>query len=158
MTDVNSVIEVGRLTRDIDSEHDYSISANGNARLSFSIAVNRSVKKGDNWVDEVNYFDVTIWGKSAENLKPMLHKGSKVCVQGYLKQDRWEKDGQKYSRISIVADRIELMSAKENSGDSGNNNYQNSAPAYSQAPQFQPVENTGFVDNSGFNVAENIPF
>ena len=73
MTDVNRVNIIGRLTRDIASdERSFAYLPNGTARANVSIAVNRSRKNGDQWVDEVSYFDVTIWGKTAENLKPYL--------------------------------------------------------------------------------------
>ncbi|MBR4791002.1 MAG: single-stranded DNA-binding protein, partial [Treponema sp.] len=98
MTDLNHVVLIGRLTKDLGTdERSFGYVANGQARANVSIAVNRSKKTGDQWTDEVNYFDITIWGKTAENLKPYLTKGKMIAVDGYLKQDRWEKDGQKMS-------------------------------------------------------------
>ena len=64
MTDLNHVIEIGRLTRDI-SERDFGYTTGGTARLNLSIAVNRSVKKNGAWTDSVSYFYVTVWGKTA---------------------------------------------------------------------------------------------
>ncbi len=91
MTDLNHVVLIGRLTRDLGSdERSFGYVANGQARANVSIAVNRSRKQADgSWGDEVNYFDVTIWGKTAEILKPYLVKGKQICVEGYRKQDRW---------------------------------------------------------------------
>ena len=110
MTDLNHIVLIGRLTKDCGAdERSFSFVGNGNAKAVISLAVNRSVKKGDNWEDEVSYFDVTIWGKMAENLKPKLVKGKQICVEGYLKQDRWEKDGQKKSRININAEKVQLL-------------------------------------------------
>lgn len=143
MTDINSVILVGRLTKDLASdEKAFGYVANGQARANISIAVNRSKKQGDQWVDEVNYFDVTIWGKTAENLKPYLTKGTQIAVDGYLKQDRWEKDGQKFSRVSIVADNVQLLGGKK---DGSTQSAGTSAP---QDSSFNPAE--------GFS--EDIPF
>ena len=102
MTDLNHVVLIGRLTRDLGAdERSFGYIGNGTARANVSIAVNRSKKTGDGYADEVNYFDVTIWGKTAENLKPYLTKGKQICVEGHLKQDRWEKDGQKQSRMIV---------------------------------------------------------
>ena len=102
-TDLNHVVLVGRLTRDLGSdERSFGYVGNGQARASVSIAVNRSRKNGEQWIEEANYFDVTIWGKTAENLKPYLTKGKQIAVDGYLKQDRWEKDGQKYVFIDTA--------------------------------------------------------
>src|SRR5574344_2473620 len=119
MTDINHVVLIGRLTRDLGSdEKSFAYLPSGQARANVSIAVNRSRKQGDQWVDEVNYFDVTIWGKTAENLKPYLLKGKQIAVEGYLKQDRWEKDGQKFSKVSVVANNVQLLGGKSDNGGS----------------------------------------
>lgn len=120
MTDINSVVLVGRITKDVGSdERSFSYIGNGTAKAVVNIAVNRGVKKGDKWEDETSFFDVTIWGKTAENLKPRLTKGTQITVSGYLKQDRWEKDGQKQSRVQVVADMVEIpnVSKKETDKD-----------------------------------------
>ena len=108
MTDINKVFEVGRLTKDAKVE----FIASGTAKCEISIAVNRSIKKGTEWADEVSYFNVTIWGKTAQTLEQYLKKGTQILVEGYLRQDRWEKDGQKQSRVSIVADSVRLIGGK----------------------------------------------
>ena len=113
MTDLNHVIEIGRLTRDI-SERDFGYTTGGTARLNLSIAVNRSEKRGGEWADKVSFFDVTVWGKTAENIKPYMHKGKQIAVNGYLDQQRWEKDGQKFSKVVIVANTVQLLGGNEN--------------------------------------------
>lgn len=118
MNDINSTVLIGRLVRDC-GQQDFSYTQGGLARANISIAVNRSKKNGDQWVDEVSFFDLTLWGKTAENLHPYLTKGKQICVKGYLKQDRWEKDGQKYSKIQIVAEDIQLLGGKNDGTASG---------------------------------------
>ena len=114
MTDINRVVLVGRLTKDLASdERAFGYLPNGTAKASFSIAVNRSKKQGDEWIEETSFFDVSLFGKSAENLKPYLTKGTQIVIDGYLKQDRWEKDGQKFSKVSIVANSVELAGSKK---------------------------------------------
>lgn len=109
MTDINNVVLIGRITKDVGSdEHSFSYIGNGTAKAIVSLAVNRSVKKGDKWEDETSFFDVVIWGKLAENLKPRLTKGKQISVIGSLKQDRWEKDGQKQSKIYVNAEQVEI--------------------------------------------------
>ena len=143
MTDLNSVIEIGRLTRDI-SERDFAYTTAGKARLNLSIAVNRSEKRGGEWADKVSFFDVTVWGKTAENIRPYLHKGKQIAVDGYLDQQRWEKDGVKYSKTVIVADNVQLLG--------GNENGQQSAPQAQQpAGEYQSA-------GSGDDFPEDIPF
>ncbi len=149
MTDVNHIVLIGRLTRDLGSdERSFGYVGNGQARANISIAVNRSKKSGDEWVDEVSYFDITIWGKTAENLKPYLNKGKQICVEGHLKQDRWEKDGQKQSRISIVADNVQLLGGKsEGEGNGGSSN----------APRFKPAQPTAQQDFSQAEGSDDFP-
>ena len=134
MTDINSVTIVGRLTRDLNGsdQREYAFTPNGQARANISIAVNRSRKQGDQWVDEANFFNVTIWGKTAENLLPYLKKGKQICVEGYLQQDRWQDKttGQTRSNVSIVANNVQLLG-----GNSGNGGSQSSG-GYTQ--KFQP--------------------
>jgi single-strand DNA-binding protein len=121
MTDLNDVILIGRITKDVGSdERSFSFVGNGTAKAIVSLAVNRSIKKGDSWEDEVSYIDCEIWGKTAENLKDKLVKGKQVCVHGYLKQDRWEKDGQKQSRLKVVAESVQLLGGG-NKQDNGQN-------------------------------------
>ena len=111
MVDINRVIEIGRLTRDAE----VSYTPGGMAIAKMSIAVNRSVKGSDGrWMDEANYFDVQLFGKQAEGLKPYLTKGKQIAVDGYLKQDRWEKNGQKHSAVKINANDIQLLGGKDN--------------------------------------------
>lgn len=158
MTDLNHVVLIGRLTQDLGSdERSFGYVGNGQARANVSIAVNRSKKNGDQWVDEVNFFNVTIWGKTAENLKPYLTKGKQICVEGHLKQDRWEKDGQKQSRVSIVADSVQLLGGR-NDGSSA------SSSSASQPSSFHPVNQqpqSGGYDSfgdTGNDFPEDIPF
>lgn len=134
--DINHVTVVGRLTRDAE----ISYLPSGVAVAKISIAVNRSRKNGDQWVDEVSYFDSAIFGKTAENLKPYLSKGKQIGVEGHLKQDRWEKEGQKFSKISIIADNVQLL------GGWSDNGWSPSAPAGEQSSQ------------SGDDYPEDIPF
>ena len=116
-TDLNSVFLIGRLTRDVELTYLQS----GSAVARFSLAVNRSTKSGDQWVDEASYFDVSLYGKQAESLKQYLLKGKQIGVQGSLKQDRWEdqQTGQKRSFVKIVANDIQLLTPKDKNQASG---------------------------------------
>lgn len=138
MTDLNVVCLVGNLTRDLGSdERSFGYTNGGTCRANIAIAVNRSVKKGDQWVDETSYFDVVIWGKQAENLKPYLTKGQKVIVKGALKQERWEKDGQKFSKVVINAESVQLVGGrKDNSSASATN----SEPVQEPFPEDYPED------------------
>lgn len=107
-SDINRVMIVGRCVR--DSELAYTNS--GFAICKVSIAVNRSRKQNDQWVEEPNYFDITIWGKRGESLNQYLTKGQQIAVDGELKQERWEQDGNKRSKVTIEATNIQLVGSK----------------------------------------------
>lgn len=133
--DINHVVLVGRLTRDVGGV-DFTYTAGGVACANASIAVNRSRKQGEQWVDEVSFFDVTIWGKTAENLRPYLTKGKLIGVDGFLKQDRWEKDGQRFSKIRIVAENVQLLGGRQ--GDSVAKENANAVPQSQGAAESSP--------------------
>jgi len=112
MADVNHVIIIGRLTRDIVLKY----TNGGMAIGSFSIAVNRRTKKGEQWVEEASFFDVSLFGKSAEGLAQYLTKGKQVAVEGELRQDRWQQDGQPRSKVYISANNVQLLGGDKKTG------------------------------------------
>lgn len=122
-SDLNCVFIVGRLTRDMELKY----TSGGMAIGRFSLAVNRKKKSGEQWVDEASFFDVTCFGKTAENLAQYMTKGKQVGVDGSLHQDRWEKDGQNMSRVVINADNIQLLG--------GGTEQTASAPSRQEEPQ-----------------------
>ena len=126
--DYNKVTLIGRLIRDIELRY----TTTGTAIAAVSLASNRSIKKQDNWETEVSYFDANIYGRMAENLKPYLTKGKMILIAGRLKQDRWEKDGQKFSRIKIEVEEVQLLGGN----NSENPNYSNKR----EQPQFNVMQ------------------
>ena len=103
--DTNMVVLVGRLTR----ESELRFTNSGTAVCRFSLAVNRMKRSGDQREEEVSYFDIVVWGKQAETLNPYLGKGRQVCVNGELRQNRWEQDGQSRNKIEVVANNVQLL-------------------------------------------------
>jgi len=104
---MNLVVVQGNVTRDAEVK----TFASGNSVVEFSVAVNRRVKKGDQWVDETDYFDVKSWGKKVPS------KGDAVLVEGELRQERWESDGSKRSKVVVNANRLTIFSGyKKDSG------------------------------------------
>jgi single-strand DNA-binding protein len=112
MNDINKVIIVGRLTRDAELKY----TSNGFAVCKFSLAVNRRKKSGDQWVEEANFFDVVLWGRMAEAINQYLVKGKQVAVEGELRQNRWEQDGQPRSKVEITANNLQLLGGTGSSG------------------------------------------
>ena len=157
MADLNHVTLIGRLTRDAELKY----TPGGLAISSFSIAVNRRRKNGDQWVDEVSYFDINLYGKPAESLKQYLTKGKQVAVDGELRQDRWEKDGQKFSRVSIVANNVQLLGGKS---EGGQNQMAGGAPRFQPRQDFSSMPTQSMPDygdsfgDTGSDFPEDIPF
>jgi len=115
MASYNRVILVGNLTRDIELRYIPS----GTAVAEIGMAVNDRVKKGDQWVDETTFVDVTLWGRTAEVANQYLTKGSNVLIEGRLKLEQWEKDGQKRSKLKVVADKMQMLGGRGEGGGSG---------------------------------------
>lgn len=116
--DLNSVFIIGRLTRDAELK----FTASGQPLCNFAIAVNRRVKKGEEWAEEASFFDVTLWGKSGEALNQYLLKGKQVALTGELKQDRWtDNEGAARSKVVISAQNIQLLGggAQSSGGSQG---------------------------------------
>ncbi len=122
MADLNQVVLVGRLTRDAELR----VLSTGTSVCKLSIAVNRRVKKGDQWIDEASFFDVSLWGKQGEALQKYLTKGKQIGVQGELRQDRWESNGEKRSKVEIHAENIQLLGgggSEKTGGNGGSGGY-----------------------------------
>jgi single-strand DNA-binding protein len=151
MADVNHVILIGRLTRDAELKY----TAGGVACCKFSIAVNKSRKQGESWVKETSFFDIVLWGKQGESVNQYLVKGKQVAVEGELHQNRWEKNGQNFSKVDINANNVQLLG--------GGANGQESAPSQGSAYQKrapEPVEQELPLSDDGNppDFPDDIPF
>lgn len=109
MNNLNNVALVGRVTADTKLQ----FTGRDMPYIFFSVAVNRSVKKGESWEDEASYIDCQLYGKSAEALEKYLTKGKLVSLEGALRQNRWEKDGQKFSRLVVIVRDLQLLGGGE---------------------------------------------
>lgn len=105
---MNRTFLVGNLTRDIELRH----TPQGTAVCDIGLAVNERRKSGDEWVDEATFVDVTLWGRNAEVANEYTQKGSSVLIEGRLKFESWENEGQKRSKLKVVADRLQLLGGK----------------------------------------------
>lgn len=139
MADINKVVLVGRLTRDAELKY----TAGGQAICKFSVAVNRRRKNVDQWTDEANFFDIALWGKTAESLNQYLTKGKQVAIDGELRQERWESEGRTHSRVEVNANNVQLLGG-------GQDRQQLNAP---QSSQPVPTSN-----NSEAEYEDDLPF
>lgn len=122
---INKVIVSGNLTRDPELRQ-----AGASPVLQFGIAVNDRKKNNQTgeWEDVPNFFDVVVWGARGESLSRFLTKGTKVVISGRLRWSSWQTtEGDKRSKVEIVADDVEFMS-RQDGGRSGGS--ESSSPQY----------------------------
>lgn len=122
MASYNRVMLMGNLTRNIELRY----TTGGLAVSDMGLAVNdRRKNKDGQWVDDVCFVDVTLFGRTAEVASEYLSKGSPVFIEGRLKYDSWEKDGQKRSKLNVVCERMQMIGGRDGdrsrpaSGESG---------------------------------------
>lgn len=148
-TDINRTVQSGRLTRDAELKY----INNGTALVSFSMAVNRSKKVGDQWEEEVSFFDYTMWGRRGEAVHKYLTKGKQIIVESEPRQDRWEKDGQ--SRTKVKFNVTNLVLARGRGGE------QQTQASPTQQPNQQPQQESlasEFEDDVPFNLGPFVIF
>jgi single-strand DNA-binding protein len=114
---INRVIVSGNLTREPELRQ-----AGATTVLQFGLAVNDRKRnpQTDQWENVPNYFDILVWGARGEGLSRYLHKGQKVAVAGRLHWSSWQaQDGSNRSKVEIVADEVEFMSAPRDGAGGG---------------------------------------
>lgn len=143
--DLNHYTFTGRLVGSMEVQH----TQNGWAIGNFCVAVNRSQKdKEGNWNEVASFFDCVMYGKSVDNLDLYLYKGRQVAIQGHAQQDRWEKNGQKYSRVRFVVEKLKLYGGVKDQEQKGNKNTSPSQVAVDEpAAEFYQDEYTGLDEN-----------
>ncbi len=133
MASYNRVILMGNLTRDPE----YKTLTSGQNVCRLGLACNRSFKNRQtgSMTQEVCFIDVDVWGAQAESCQQFLAKGRAILVEGRLKLDSWEQDGQKRSKHSIVADRVTfLQGPNDEAGNHDSSSAQDDFAAASVAP------------------------
>lgn len=138
MASFNRVILVGNLTRDVVVKYTQSQTA----VTEIGLAVNDRVKRQGEWVDETTFVDITLWGRTAEIAGEYLSKGSPVLVEGRLKLDQWEQDGQKRYKLRVVGEKMQMLGGRSGGGGGGGGQRPQSDSYSSNAPTEQPAGGT----------------
>lgn len=129
----NSVILTGRITKDLELK-----PAGQTQVTNFSMAVDNPFKR-----DDASFFDIVAFGKTAELLNNYCGKGSKILIEGSLKQDRFQdKQGNNRSAVRVIANRVEFLDSKGQSnnqpkqqqGQAQENPFDNSDDQFSDLP------------------------
>ncbi len=124
---LNQITLMGNLTRDPELRQ----TPNGQNVTSFSLALNRSYKdQSGEWQEATDYVDVVAWGPLAERVSQYLTRGSRCLVQGRLQSRNWEQEGQKRSKVEVLANDVTFLDSRggSNSEDS-QEGYSDSKPA-----------------------------
>lgn len=112
----NRVILIGNLTKDPEVRY----TPGGTPVATVAIAVNSKHKGNDgNTKEETLFIDAIVFGKQAETCGQYLVKGRPVLVEGRLRERRWEYEGQKKSKMEVVASNVRFLSRKQGSGSAG---------------------------------------
>ena len=118
MNDINNVFIIGRLTRDAELKYTNS----GTAVCKFSIA--NSAYQGQGKENYTNYFDCILWGNQGESVNQYLTKGKQIAIAGELRQNRWETEGQKRSKIEINVRTVQLIGGRKENQDKQPDNFE----------------------------------
>jgi single-strand DNA-binding protein len=158
MANLNKVLLMGNLTADPEVKYTPKGTAVGDLRL----AINDSYKAQDGTVKEtVTYVDVEVWGRQAETCKQYLTKGRGVFVEGQLRLDQWEQEGQKRSKLKVRADRVQFLGGGGQGGGGGGRsggNYSSDRPATSSGRTAAPASNVSEDRPPPPSDEDDIPF
>lgn len=161
---LNQVTLMGNLTRDPELRQ----TPTGQNVTSFSLALNRAYKdQSGEWQEATDYIDCVCWGPLAERVAQYLSKGRRCLVQGRLQSRSWEQDGNKRSKVEVLANDVTFLDSRgEGGGDSGNfgggasSSSSDSAPADKPKPSKTPKKDDVVIEDIGdepINL-DDIPF
>jgi single-strand DNA-binding protein len=153
MSDLNRVTLVGRLTRDPEVRY----TSSGMPIVNLGLAVNgRQKDASGQWTEKPNFFDVKLFGERFERLAQHLEKGRRVGIDGRLEWSSWEVDGQKRSKVEIVANELQFLDARGDGENGGARRPSFASQGSELAPDpsdFAPVTPGGGVADD-----DDIPF
>ncbi len=132
MANLNKVLLIGRLTRDPESRS----TPSGQTVVSLGLAVNRTYTRRDSGekVEETAFVDVEAWGRTGETIARYMRRGRQIFIEGRLKFDSWEKDGQRRSKLSVVAETFQFLDSQNGGGNGGGGRGEHGASSDQRAP------------------------
>lgn len=152
---LNQVTLMGNLTRDPELRQ----TPNGQNVCSFSLALNRSYRdQSGEWQEATDYIDVVAWGPLAERVSQYLSKGRRCLVQGRLQSRSWEQDGQKRSKVEVLASDVTFLDSR--GGDGNGDGFTEGGSAAPSKPASRPKKDDVVIEDIGdepINL-DDIPF
>jgi single-strand DNA-binding protein len=145
MANLNKVLLIGRLTRDPETR----TTGTGSTVVAFGLAVNRTYTRRDSGerVEETCFVDVEAWGRTGETIARWMRKGRQIFVEGRLKFDSWERDGQRRSKLTVVAETFQFLDG-QGAGEGGGG--QRTPARVGTAPEQTPQDDYGSDDDIPF--------
>lgn len=144
MAYLNKVLMIGNLTRDPELR----VTPKGTAICQFGLALNRKWRdEGGAEREETTFVDVEAWGKQGELVAKYLTKGAPAMVEGRLKLDQWDDKttGQKRSRLKVVLDNVQFLSARrDGTAPGGESTATAAAPSAPATSSDTPPEDVPF--------------
>ena len=134
---VNKVILLGNLGR--DAELTYTPSGQALSKVSLATSRRWQDKNSGEWQEETDWHNLVMWGKQAESLTQYLTKGSRVYVEGRIKNRSWEKDGVKHYATDIVVEEVVFAGSKGEGGGGGGGGEARPRPAAAR-PAGKPAQ------------------
>lgn len=152
MANMNRVFLAGNLTRNPEIRY----SQSGKAVADLNLAINRKFKTASGELKEDTCFvNIVAWDRQAELAGEYLRKGSAILVEGSLRLDQWEANGEKRSRLRVVADRIQFLD-RIKKAEVSDAPEERAAPAPTPTPT--PPEAEPPAPSEDKNDADNLPF
>ena len=138
---LNQVTLMGNLTRDPELRQ----TPSGQSVCSFSLALNRSYKDASGeWQEATDYIDIVAWGGLAERVAQYMSKGRRCLVQGRLQSRSWEQDGQKRSKVEVLANDVTFLDSRGGGdGDESGSPAPSAKPAKSNKKDDVVIEDIG---------------
>ena len=149
MANLNRVLLIGRLTRDPESR----TTPSGQTVVQFGLAVNRTYTRRDSGekVEETAFVDIEAWGRTGETIARYMRRGRQIFVEGRLKFDSWERDGQRRSKLSVVCENFQFIDSQNGGQGGGGGGYQQQSQ--------RPPANVGATPQDDYGQPDDdIPF
>lgn len=112
MASLNKILLIGNVGKDAELKY----LANGTGKAEFSLAVNHRMKQGDEWKDQTEWFNVVLFGETAEKLGEHITKGKQLYLEGRIQTRSWEHEGQKHYRTEVIANSVQFLGKREDDG------------------------------------------
>lgn len=152
---LNQVTLMGNLTRDPELRE----TPSGQSVTSFSLALNRSYKDSSGeWQEATDYVDIVAWGPLAERVSQYLFKGRRCLVQGRLQSRSWEQEGQKRSKVEVLASDVTFLDSRSNESTDSENNQEVTKKTEKKEPKKEDkIANVEEIGDEPINL-DDIPF